>query len=130
MVLPHQLLGVEPDADLATIKRAFRALVKEWHPDRSRDPRASLRFQQVLGAYRSLARERSGHAPAWQAPPAPRSTAPAWTAARPIDTDLAWDAHRPGPTIAAYPARLSRLVLIGIGGAIALLWVSAFLSHL
>jgi curved DNA-binding protein CbpA len=31
---PHELLGVEPDADSATIKRAFAAASKELHPDR------------------------------------------------------------------------------------------------
>ncbi|MGB3753070.1 MAG: TerB family tellurite resistance protein [Parerythrobacter sp.] len=31
---PWQLLGVPPDADAATVKRAWRRLVRETHPDR------------------------------------------------------------------------------------------------
>lgn len=31
---PHDVLGVEPDADLDTIRQAWRALVRESHPDR------------------------------------------------------------------------------------------------
>jgi DnaJ-domain-containing protein 1 len=41
---PHTLLGVAPDADSATIKRAFAAASKELHPDRY--------FGKDLGSYR------------------------------------------------------------------------------
>jgi DnaJ-domain-containing protein 1 len=41
---PHDLLGVAPDADSATIKRAFAAASKELHPDRY--------FGKDLGSFR------------------------------------------------------------------------------
>ena len=41
---PHELLGVEPDAGSASIKRAFAAASKELHPDRY--------FGKELGSYR------------------------------------------------------------------------------
>jgi curved DNA-binding protein CbpA len=52
---PHTVLGVSPDADAATVKRAFRALVREHHPDRSRDPGAEARFRELVDAYERLA---------------------------------------------------------------------------
>jgi len=30
----YQILGVEPDADQATIRRAYHAAARQWHPDR------------------------------------------------------------------------------------------------
>jgi hypothetical protein len=41
---PHELLGVEPGADAASVKRAFAAASKELHPDRY--------FGKDLGGYR------------------------------------------------------------------------------
>ena len=55
---PHGVLGVTPDADPATIKRAFRALVREHHPDRSGDPGAEDRFRELVEAYELLAPSR------------------------------------------------------------------------
>lgn len=31
---PYEVLGVSPDADEETVKKAYRALVKKYHPDR------------------------------------------------------------------------------------------------
>jgi DnaJ-domain-containing protein 1 len=41
---PHELLGIEPGADTASIKRVFAAASKELHPDRY--------FGKNLGSYR------------------------------------------------------------------------------
>ena len=51
---PHHLLGIEPGATAAEIKRAFRRLAMHWHPDRNRDPHAVERFKQVRAAYEHL----------------------------------------------------------------------------
>src|ERR1700754_4233200 len=45
-------LGVKKGADEADIKKAYRKLAKELHPDRNKDnPKAAERFSQVTGAY-------------------------------------------------------------------------------
>lgn len=48
----YQVLGVPRTADEAAIKRAYRKLAKELHPDRNKDnPKAVERFKQVTAAY-------------------------------------------------------------------------------
>lgn len=52
MADPYQTLGVARGADEATIKKAYRKLAKELHPDRNKDnPKAAERFSQVTQAY-------------------------------------------------------------------------------
>jgi DnaJ-class molecular chaperone len=49
---PYQTLGVARDASEADIKKAYRTLAKELHPDRNKDnPKASERFSKVTQAY-------------------------------------------------------------------------------
>ena len=49
---PYQTLGVAKGATEADIKKAYRKLAKELHPDRNKDnPKASERFSQVTSAY-------------------------------------------------------------------------------
>jgi DnaJ-domain-containing protein 1 len=49
---PYQILGVEPMANPEAIKRAFRKLCLQWHPDLNPgNPEASKRFQQIKAAY-------------------------------------------------------------------------------
>jgi molecular chaperone DnaJ len=51
----YELLGVSRDADDATIKKAFRRLARELHPDVNReDPDAEHRFKEVAEAYEVL----------------------------------------------------------------------------
>ena len=52
MADPYATLGVARGASEADIKKAYRKLAKELHPDRNRDnPKAAERFSQVTNAY-------------------------------------------------------------------------------
>jgi molecular chaperone DnaJ len=51
----YEVLGVERDADEATIKKAFRRLARELHPDVNRhDPDAEEKFKEAAEAYEVL----------------------------------------------------------------------------
>jgi curved DNA-binding protein CbpA len=51
----YDVLGVRPDDDADTFKRAFRQAVKASHPDfHADDPDAASRFRQVVKAYEIL----------------------------------------------------------------------------
>jgi len=50
----YELLGVARDASHAEIKRAFRQLARELHPDVSEEPDAEVRFRSVAEAYEVL----------------------------------------------------------------------------
>ena len=50
----YELLGVERGASDAEIKRAFRKLAQQWHPDVNQDPEAAARFKEVSEAYQIL----------------------------------------------------------------------------
>lgn len=50
----YELLGVARDASHEDIKRAFRQLARELHPDVSEAPDAELRFRAVAEAYEVL----------------------------------------------------------------------------
>lgn len=52
----YELLGIDRLADLESIKRAYRTLAKELHPDvNSGDEAAAERFKQITAAYNLLA---------------------------------------------------------------------------
>ncbi|GGB23904.1 molecular chaperone DnaJ [Sphingomonas metalli] len=52
MADPYQTLGVARTATEADIKKAYRKLAKELHPDRNKDnPKAAERFSHVTNAY-------------------------------------------------------------------------------
>jgi molecular chaperone DnaJ len=52
---PYEVLGVAPDADERQIKRAFRTLARELHPDvNSHDPQAEEKFKEAAEAYEIL----------------------------------------------------------------------------
>ena len=50
----YLILGVERSATDADIKRAFRKLAQQWHPDVNTDPAAHERFKEINEAYQVL----------------------------------------------------------------------------
>ena len=50
----YEVLGVERTATDAEIKRAFRKLAQQWHPDVNTDPAAQERFKEINEAYQVL----------------------------------------------------------------------------
>src|SRR5438093_13175588 len=51
----YQVLGVDPTVTQDEIKRAFRRLAREYHPDvRKDDPKANERFKEINEAYQVL----------------------------------------------------------------------------
>jgi molecular chaperone DnaJ len=51
----YSLLGVDRDADAETIKKAYRRLARQLHPDVNSDPANQERFKEVTRAYEVLA---------------------------------------------------------------------------
>lgn len=50
----HALLGLQPGATMQQIKRAFRKLAMQWHPDRNPDPAALEHFKRLRQAHDRL----------------------------------------------------------------------------
>jgi molecular chaperone DnaJ len=51
----YDILGVPRGASDADVKRAFRKLAQQWHPDVNTEPGADDRFKEIAEAYRVLA---------------------------------------------------------------------------
>ena len=52
---PYKVLGVSPDASDEEIKRAYRQLAKQYHPDRNPgDAEAAKKMQQINAAYEQI----------------------------------------------------------------------------
>lgn len=52
---PYKILGVSRFATIQEIRRSYKQLAKEWHPDKSSDPDAEQRFVEIKQAYELLA---------------------------------------------------------------------------
>ena len=63
---PHRVLGVAPGADAAEIRRAYRALVKQVHPDVEGGD--AQRFACVQEAYAQLLQDEDTEQPAAAGP--------------------------------------------------------------
>jgi len=50
----YEILGVGRDASQEDLRRAFRKLALQYHPDRNNDPQASERFKEASEAYEVL----------------------------------------------------------------------------
>jgi DnaJ-class molecular chaperone len=56
---PYQTLGVAKDASQADVKKAFRKLAKQLHPDQNpNDPKAQNKFAEINSAYEILGDEK------------------------------------------------------------------------
>ena len=56
----YEILGVAKDADEAEIKKAYRKLVRKYHPDVSKEPDAAERTVEINRAYETLSDKKSG----------------------------------------------------------------------
>ena len=58
---PYKVLGLSPDASDEEVKKAYRRLAKQYHPDLNPgDPVAAKKMQEINAAYEQITKERSG----------------------------------------------------------------------
>ena len=51
----YEILGIQEDASLKEIKKAYKELAKKYHPDvNAGDPSANERFKEIVLAYETL----------------------------------------------------------------------------
>jgi hypothetical protein len=55
----RKVLGVSKDAGEEEIKRAYRRLALQFHPDRNKDPGAETKFKEINEAYAILSGKQS-----------------------------------------------------------------------
>ncbi|XP_035224979.1 dnaJ homolog subfamily B member 9-like [Stegodyphus dumicola] len=53
----YEVLGVNKKASNRDIKRAFRKLAMQYHPDKNKDPKAEEKFREIAEAYEVLSDE-------------------------------------------------------------------------
>ena len=74
---PYQVLGVEPGASRAEVRRAYRDRARSWHPDTNPRPDAPEHLARVVDAYRRLIQQDADRTdPATQPPPPTHSPRP------------------------------------------------------
>ena len=50
----YEILGVSKHSSQVEIKKAYRKLALQWHPDRNKDPKAQDKFKEITKAYEVL----------------------------------------------------------------------------
>lgn len=58
----YEILGVPKAASADDIKKAYRKLALQWHPDRNKSPEANEKFKEINKAYEVLADEKKREA--------------------------------------------------------------------
>lgn len=48
---PYEVLGVKRTASSQDIRKTFKLLAKEWHPDKNNDPEAASKFVEITESY-------------------------------------------------------------------------------
>ncbi|BES96863.1 DnaJ domain [Nesidiocoris tenuis] len=51
---PYKVLGIHRSASILEIRKAYKQLAKEWHPDKNDDPAAEDKFVEISKAYELL----------------------------------------------------------------------------
>ncbi|XP_075997095.1 dnaJ homolog subfamily C member 16 [Genypterus blacodes] len=54
---PYKILGVGKSASQQEIKKAYKSLAREWHPDKNKDPGAEDMFIKISKSYEILSNE-------------------------------------------------------------------------
>ncbi|XP_048872391.1 dnaJ homolog subfamily C member 16 isoform X1 [Brienomyrus brachyistius] len=54
---PYKILGVVRSSSQAEIKKAYKQLAKEWHPDKNKNPEAEDMFIKITKSYEILSHE-------------------------------------------------------------------------
>lgn len=100
----YETLGVEPTAPAEDIKRAYRALVKRWHPDKNPDdPQAEAKIRDINAAWDDLSTpERRASYDLSLTSPAPRRAGPQWSQEQ-------WQAQRQAQWQAQWQAQAGQM---------------------
>jgi hypothetical protein len=77
MSSPSTVLGVPKTATVGEIRRQYKKLARQFHPDKNPDPNSKQRFQEIQGAYEQMIKTASTRE---QIPKAPESSSQAWAA--------------------------------------------------
>ena len=51
---PYRILGISPEADDDEVKRAYRRLAKQYHPDVNKEAGAEEKFKKIQNAYETI----------------------------------------------------------------------------
>lgn len=57
---PYEVLGLKRSAGAQDIRKAYKQLVVQWHPDKNKDPEAEDKFVLIKSAYEVGSREEIG----------------------------------------------------------------------